>query len=126
MLRGGRLLAQVNFTAVSTQTTVVPLLLSNLTAIQASGVAVPRTLADPSRVVVVGNEPLVEVLMSTNQQPMLVLYGEPGPNYLIQSTTDLQNTNLWQTAWQGTLTNLIQVIGPATSSQGTYFRALRQ
>jgi len=73
---------------------------------------------------VVGKDPLVEALSVTNLQPIVVLYGEPGTNYLVESVREFGNTNVWQMAWQGNLTNLSQRITlAATTNRHTFFRA---
>jgi hypothetical protein len=53
------------------------------------------------RVVVVGEEPLLEMLIGTNRQPLLVLYGKPLPGYSIESRTNILLGN-----WKSVLTNL--------------------
>jgi hypothetical protein len=122
-LQDGRLLAQLNFTAISTQSAFVPLLISNVTAIRANGLSVPRTFGNPGRVVVIANEPLLEALSVTNLQPVILLYGEPGTNYLVESKREFGNTNQWQMAWQGALSNLSERITlPATTNRHTFFR----
>jgi hypothetical protein len=126
VLQDGRLLAQLNFTAVSNHSAFVPLVLSNVTAMRASGVSVPRTLAGDGRVVVVSEEPLLQALSATNLFPALILYGEPAANYIIEATPDLQNSNQWQTVWTGSLTNLFQMVMPASSTNyNRFLRAIR-
>jgi hypothetical protein len=128
VLRQSRLLARFNFTALANQSSAfVPLVLSNIVALQTNGLAVPRTLASAGRVVVVGREPLLESLLSTNLERSLILYGEPGSGYLVESTTDPSDENSWQPVWQGTLTTLSLSIAPATLTNDiTFFRAIRQ
>lgn len=121
-------LAQLNFTAIATQSVFVPLLISNVTSFQTNGLPLSRTLATAGRVVVVANEPLIEALTSTNQQPLLVLYGQTGSNYIVQaSSLPAGQADNWQTVWQGRLTNLFQVIElPAGSDPGLFYRSFRE
>src|SRR5207237_8186657 len=84
ILQPGQAIAQLSFTAISTQSAFVPLLLSNVTAIQTNDIALNRTIATSGRVVVVGAEPLLEALPSTNSQPTLILYGEPGAHFIVE------------------------------------------
>ncbi len=126
-LFGGKILGQLNFTGISTQSAFVPLIITNLIAMRPSGEPVPRTLGGEGRVVVIANEPLLEALLSTNQQRSLVLYGKPGAGYVIQTTTQPNNPLLWQTVWQGSLTNLTLPLPAPGNSNGTlYYRAYRQ
>jgi hypothetical protein len=121
VLRSGQLLAQLNFTAIATQSAFVPLLFSNVTSIRTNGVPLARTLGAAGRVVVVGNEPLVEALPATN----LFLYGQIGSNYVLQSIPELGNPiSSWQTVGTFTLTNLSQQIQPP-STNGLFFRSIR-
>ncbi len=126
ILQPGEVLADLQFTATATRSAFVPLLISNVISIQTNGVPLTRILAGFGRVVVVGNEPLVEVLSSATLQPVLALYGEPGLNYAIESSTD-PTGNKWQPAWQDTLTNVVQVIQlPVTTNRLLFFRAVQR
>lgn len=126
-LFGGKILGQLNFTGTSTQSAFVPVIFSNLIAMRPTGIPVPRTLSGAGRVAVIANEPLLEALLSTNQQRSLVLYGKPGAGYVIQTTTQPNNPLLWQTVWQGSLTNLtLPLPAPGGSSGTLYYRAYRQ
>lgn len=126
-LLGDRVLGSLNFIGTSTQSAFVPVVISNLVALRPTGELVGRTLGGQGRVVVVGNEPLLEALVSTNQQRSLVLYGEPGPGYVVQTSPQPDNPALWQTAWQGPLTNLFQTIPAPGGAGGTvFYRVFRQ
>ncbi len=121
-------LAHLDFTAVATESMFVPLIISNVVGTRPSGGALMRTLADAGRVAVVANEPLLEVLTSTNLQPLLILYGQNGSNYVVQSTTDPEGKpGSWQTVWQGQLTNLTQIV-PLTITNNhnvLFFRSVK-
>lgn len=79
------------------------------------------------RVVVVGEEPLLEAYIGTSGRPALVLYGQIGTNYVIEANADLGNTNGWQPVWQGTLTDLFLLIEPAPGTgQVLFYRARRE
>ncbi len=128
ILQNGHKVAQLNFTAVSTHSAFVPLIISNVVSMQSNGVPIKTILARSGRVVVVGSEPLLEPFPSAHYNHSLVLYGLPGTNYLVESTSDEGQVKQWQAAWQGTLTNLFQVIHPDgnITNRLTLFRALRQ
>lgn len=123
-LMSSQLVAHLQFTAVSTQSAFVPLILHSLTANQSNGVAVARTIPGAGRVVVIAEEPLLEAQVFTNSQRQLVLYGPPGPGYVVQKSTEPASPAAWQTAWEGSLTNLYQVI-PATGGGSIFYRAIR-
>jgi hypothetical protein len=118
-------LANLGFVALSNQPSAfVPLLVSSPAALQANGVAVPRVSARDGRVVIVGGEPLLEALISTNGQRRLTLYGEPDVTYDVERTTSLNPVVLWMPFWRGGVTNLVQPIAPDTS-QMLFYRARR-
>ena len=77
--------------------------------------------------VAVVERPLLQAFLSTNAQPVLLLGGQDGVIYGIEATTNLGNPNSWQPIWQGTLTNLSQLIEPsASTNRMMFFRALRR
>ncbi len=122
-IQASQVLGHLDFTVVATQSMFVPLVISNVVAIQSNGVPLVRTLAGSGRVAVVANEPLLEAVASTNLQPFLILYGQTGSNYVVQSTTDpaIQSAS-WRTAWQGQPTNLSQVLPlTITNNQNVLF-----
>ncbi len=123
ILQPAQLLGQLNFTAISTQSAFVPLVISNVVSIQSNGLPLVRTLAGIGRAVVVANEPLLEALPPTNPQPVLIIYGNPGSNYVVEYTLDsADKSNNWQTVWQGSIpTNLFQVLQPAVPTNRILF-----
>jgi hypothetical protein len=120
-LISSQLLAQLRFTAVSTQSAIIPLTMASLSAQQTNGLPVGRVIPTAGRVVVVAEEPLLEALNTSDSQRQLVLYGPPGQGYLIQRSAGLPAQ--WETAWEGPLTNIYQVI-PAPGASG-FYRAVR-
>ena len=126
-LQGNHLIGEINFVGTASRSTFIPLLVDNITALRDTGVPIPRALAGTGRVVVVGNEPLLEAIMTTNHQRLLVLYGEPGNGYVVQTSTSLEVPMQWQTAWQGSLTNLsLTIQAPGNTNGSIYYRAYRQ
>ncbi len=115
--------AHLEFTAVANQTTAfVPLRLSGLSAVQANGELVPKTLAHDGRVVVVGAAPIIEAMISTNEQRSIVLYGTPGKSYVVECTTNLVNP-VWTLFGQGALTNQSQRFQSVPTNQTQFYRA---
>jgi hypothetical protein len=126
-LMGTRSLSSLAFTASSNQTSAfVPLVISDVLALQGNGVPVPRTLANNGRVVVIGNESLLEALISTNGQRSLTLYGKRGTNYVLESTMAFSPTATWQIEWQGPLTNLFRVFDLLGNANQTIFYRAHQ
>jgi hypothetical protein len=124
-LPSGQPLANLGFVAPSNQpSAIVPLLVSGAQALQANGVAVPRVVGVDGRVVVVSAQPLLEALIATNGQRMLVLYGRSNVTYDIESTTSLNPTVVWTFYWRGGVTNLVQPVVPNTG-QRLFYRARR-
>jgi RHS repeat-associated protein len=84
----------------------VPLVVTNLVGRKPSGTVVANAFGYPGRVVVIGRQPLLEAFLSTNGEPMLVLYGNPGTNYVVEYRTTLQSGAPWAEYARVTLTNL--------------------
>ncbi|MEY2407977.1 MAG: hypothetical protein QOF48_647, partial [Verrucomicrobiota bacterium] len=126
-LQGNRLLGEISFVGTSRQSAFVPLILDNITATRQTGGPIARTIANAGRVVIIGNEPLLEAMISTNHQRYLILYGEPGGGYVVESSPLPGGPGPWQVTWQGSLSNLSQTIQPPAATNSTiYYRAYRQ
>jgi hypothetical protein len=91
----------LGFTALPSPSAFVPLVLSNIVAYREDRTSIADVVPLPGRVVVVGENPLLEGWLGTNQQPMLTLYGQPGASYQITWTNRL---DAW-TSGQVTRTN---------------------
>jgi hypothetical protein len=125
-LLGTRELAGLCFMPLSNRSAFVPLLVSDIVAVRNDGLFIPRVAARDGRVVVVGAEPLLEALLTTNGQRVLNLYGIPGTNYAVEVTPILPAT--WQQACLLTMgTNLVQqVCDPLPNLDPTlFFRAVQ-
>lgn len=103
---------------------MVPLLISSTQALQSNGTAVPRFLSRDGRVVIVAPPPLLESLLSTNGQRVLLIYGESNVTYRVESTPSLNPPILWTPYWEGGVTNLVQPIDPAAAPT-LFYRARR-
>ena len=118
-------LAQLQFLAVSGHSAFVPLWVSDVTDLQANGQSVWRTLDGASRVVVLGEEPLVEALPKTNGYPDIVVYGAPGTGYDVLFSPVAAPGALWQPIWLGTMpANMWMPVSGLTNTEPTmFFRA---
>jgi hypothetical protein len=76
-------------------------------------------------VVVVGQEPLLDILRAADDLPVVVLYGEPGAEIRVETSPVLGPQAHWQELWRGTMTNLFQVIDPASTNSMGFYRAVR-
>ena len=127
MLHGPTNVGQLSFTALSNQSSAfVPLPIVVVTGLKPDGVPVGNWYGHPGRVVVVGNEPLLEAYLNTNRDVMLILYSIPGSTNEILSCPELHGTATWTNFKTVSLTNLfefIEVNNPINSK--LFFRALR-
>src|SRR5206468_6476521 len=74
--------AWLNFTAATGQSSAfVSLKLDNGVGLQPDGTEVRNFAPQAGRTVVVGNEPLLEAVLTSNRQPALILYGQPAPDF---------------------------------------------
>jgi len=127
-LQGTQQLAWLYFTSLSNQPSAFSCLrLTNTVGIESDGSPTAQISALPGKVVIVGEEPLLEALLATNGQRSLILYGKPGSNYVIEARTNLSKGNTWQPVVENiSLTNLFQVLPlPADTNQSIFFRAAR-
>jgi len=126
-LTGTQQLAWLCFTLVSNQSSAFTYAtVSDFSASERSDHLVTGFGWDTGRFVVVGLEPLLECVRNTNAQPVVILYGEIGPGYSLES-----RSNLTTASWQGmatnfTMTNLSLLVQPPFSpSSQEFYRALR-
>jgi hypothetical protein len=113
------------FVASNLPSAVVVLTLTDGTGYDAQG-GMTRLDSQSHRVVLVGEEPLLEWLPETGE-PMLILYGRPGGSYSIQYRPDLGVG-----AWQWGAVDLVVpakmwllVPSPGSMIQQNFYRAVR-
>lgn len=75
------------------------------------------------RVVVVGEQPLLEAAWSTNRQPLLILYAKPGFGYNLGWTTNITSPPPWPTRLSVTMSNLVQEITVPPGLPQQFYRA---
>jgi hypothetical protein len=128
-LIGTQQVAWLNFTTVSNQSSAfVRLEFTDLVGRMADGTPVANFAPQSGRVVVIGEEPLLEMIHGTNGQPLLILYGKPASGYTVESRPDL-TAGAWQPALPGLAitTNLwLDFPSPGSTNRGNYYRAVRQ
>jgi hypothetical protein len=114
----------LNITAASNQpSAIVPLLPRSLQATNAGAGGLPTLSVASGRLVIIGPQPLLDIqLMQGNRN--LVLYGNPGQSYQIQSETNLAKSGGWSDYLRVPMTNLLEVIPDmAPDKASLFFRA---
>jgi len=127
-LIGTQQVAWLNFMAVSNQSSAfVYLLLDDAAGRQPDGTEVRNFAPQAGRVVIVGEEPLLEALATTNGEVRLILYGPPGSTNLLQTVFQLPASGPWLPSSTVTLSNLFQPLEPSpAANQMRFIRAVRQ
>lgn len=126
-LIGTQQVAWLHFTAISNQSSAfVPLILDNTVGQQPDGTEVRNFAPQAGRVVVVGEEPLLESTRTTNGLVQLILYSKTGVTNRVQSTPSLPVPGAW-TTWEHVVpSNILQnlTLLPPTN-RVMIFRAVR-
>jgi hypothetical protein len=93
---------------------------------QPDGSFVTNYVAQPGRVIVVGEQPLLEAVLGANGQPSLTLYALPGTTNVLETTASLADPASWSANRTVVMTNLFQIIEPVCTNRCTlFFRAKR-
>lgn len=103
--------------------------ISDTTGTQPDGTPVRHSAPQSGRLVVIGNEPLLEAFVTANGEPALVLYAQPGTTNTLETTTSLAVPVSWTPDRTVTMptTNLFQLIEPVCTNRCTlFFRARRE
>jgi hypothetical protein len=121
-LEGNQEIAQLNFTASSNQPSAfVPLVPQSLHGVNADGSSANNFAVQSGRLVIIGNEPLVEATLSPSGVRSLALYGKPWASYEVQSTTNLVRPIAWSNFLRVPMTNLVQVFSGLDTNQAVVF-----
>jgi hypothetical protein len=123
---GVKEIAQFTFTAISNvPSAFVPLKLGTIRASKTDASLVANLYGQSGRVVVVGNEPLLEAAAARDGSRQLTLYGKPWFSYAIECSTNLANAGGWQQITHFPLTNLVTLLSGISGSQDSrFYRAL--
>ena len=119
--------ATLGFTTFSNQSSAfVWLTLPDVAAQRLDGSVVANAYGAAGRVVVVGEEPLLEALHAPSNQVLLLQYAPPNSSIELQWTTNVAGGG-WQPSPSVTQTNLVQAAEQLTPSlPALFFRALRR
>jgi hypothetical protein len=75
-----------------------------------------NTGGDPGRTVAISREPLLEMVSGSVHEPVLLLYGRPGTNYMVKWRTNLVSQPSWSSGWEVFMTNVVQTMDIGTTS----------
>ena len=123
VLHGPTNVGLLSFAALTNQSSAfVPLPIINVSGHKPDGGQAASAYGQAGQVVIIGNEPLLEAALGTNDERLLTLYGNPGASYQMAYSTNLLTTN-WVPAWQGTMTNLWEVFQADQTAPQLFYRA---
>src|SRR5205823_3427290 len=117
-LAGTQQLARLHFTAAPGQSSAfIPLQYTALTAQRAQPGLSPTVILNSGRVTVVDGHALLEANVNpANGTRSVTLYGRPGTNYMVETSTNLTDPNAWQPWRSITLTNLLWTLDSSAGS----------
>ncbi len=126
-LIGTQQVAWLHFSAVSNlPSAFVDLNLDNTVGHQLDGTPVRNFAPQSGRLVIIGEEPLLQAVLGTNGQPALVLFGPPDRQYVIETAPSLDATPTWS-GWRDLeLTDLFDTVGIPDVEQQRFYRARRK
>ena len=130
VLYGPTNVGELSLVALADQTSAfVPLEITEVTGRKPDGGLVGIWYGYPGRVVVLGEEPLLEAFIATNGQPALILFAQPGTSNTLESVSGLGTATGWipgQTVMLPT-NALFQVVQPIViTNNAVFIRALRK
>jgi hypothetical protein len=119
-------LGQVNFFAISNQTSAfLPLRIAGASGPRPDGTDTPIKAFHNGEVVVLHILSLVRASVISNGLENITLYGLPGTNYTIESTTNLGNPT-WSPVASVTLADFVYSTGPLPNTNAIIFYRARQ
>jgi len=120
---------QVCFQAAPDQSSAfVPLTPVDILGAKPDGEPVGNVAGQTARIVIVGEEPLLEARLSTNGQPLIVLYAPPGSTNWLETVARLGMGESWSVGEQVVMPaeSLFQLIQPAILHDSLFIRARRE
>jgi hypothetical protein len=124
-LQGALSLGQLWFRAVSNQTSAfLPVRIANPVLTKLDNSSVSNVLSQAGRIVMIGEQPLMESIAEAGGSRRLTIYGKPWSGYALEYNSDLRNTNGWRVHSRHPFTNMfVTVSGVGTSSGNVFYRA---
>jgi hypothetical protein len=116
-------IARLSYLVLSNRSSIAPLEIINLTAYTPGASRVSTAAAHDGRVVVVGQEPMLETWKNTGGQPWLTLYGQTNRTYRITASTqvDKHPRSSWDLLWEIRLLELFEDRAVPDSGQPKMF-----
>jgi hypothetical protein len=127
-LQGPANIAQICFEALGAHSGFVPLTMTGIQGTKSNGGSVGNSAGGGGQVAVLAAEPLLQAGVGTNATFILTLYGIPGSNYVIQSSSDLGG-NQWQSGTSMILSNVVNPIyvgGGGSNPPVQFYRVYQQ
>jgi len=114
--------AQLNFTTVSNQSSAfVTFTPQTPQGINADGSFTASFGLQSGQVVIIGQQPLLQSQITSDHSRQLVLYGNPGNSYQIQSSVKVQNPGGWENVQLVSMTNLMAMVNGLDESKTMIF-----
>jgi hypothetical protein len=129
VIQGTQQLFTVIFTALTNQSSAfVPVSVEDVAAAEANGTTVTSGVGMGTRLIIIGQEPLLEGVLGTTGQRSVVLYGQLGALYTLESATNLLSGTLWLPVLeQFAQTNKGQAIMvPTVPARTIFYRARKE
>jgi hypothetical protein len=103
-----------------------PFVVSDLQGSRADGTPASSSLC-LTRVIIVGLEPVLDMVFAPAGQPQLILYARPGTTNVVQSSPSMRPVPFW-TSWSTNVqTTLAQPFAPlSATNQSLFFRAMER
>ncbi len=104
----------------------VPIPISAVQATRPDSSLIGSTGSHAGKVVIVADQPLLDIQSTSQGAATLTLYGVPNFTNIVQSSTNIASpTNSWQPIWQNRVTNLANPMPVQTGSNAfEFFRAV--
>lgn len=123
-LQSNLLLGTISFSPLPGHSAFLPLAGTNIVGLADDGSTVGNATTGKGRVVVIGQEPLLEGQLSANSGRTLILYGNPGTNYQVLFSTNAMGG--WQNGQTTLMTNLMDSIPLGDATPQIFYRAKSQ
>jgi hypothetical protein len=122
---GAMPLGDLSFLAVSNvQSAIVPVAITNVLANRQDGAPASATGGLNGQVFVIGDQPILEALLTTNHTRNLVLHGKPGVAYGIEYKTNLTGSGSWAFLTQVQMTTLsLEITNTGPNAPAIFYRA---
>jgi hypothetical protein len=120
-LQGSALLGTLSFVPSNGPSAFLPLSVTNTAAIRTGNTAINSVVGMAGRVVAIGAEPLLEAVPGNAGVPQLTVFGNPGANYQVLTSTNISGP--WVPTWQVSMTNLYQSFNLSTPVPQVFYRA---